>query len=371
LIYFNNIYLKKFGKYLLNLNDYLNEEHINMYKNEIVSKTCYYNDQLIALPFEVYFSVMYYNEKLLNKYGKSVPKTWDELLDIGKYIIEEERKLGNTEIIGYNGGFDDSDFGTISLYEFIYSFRESKDSPFPKLTSQTSKNALEKLKQIKEEIASDEIFKGEFAFSYKKWISNKLLFLKHYYNLSLYDNYKVTTLPGSSTGISGSVISGLNLGINKYIRDENKKAAITVFEYLTSKEVQKKLIIDRKILSSIFSLYDDIEVCKVVDCEVFLNSQLIATPTSQNKDYNDWSSAFRSSIYNYLYGNKTTSEVLREAKKSIENFSGSSSRINSLLGLFIFIFTYITYNFRYIYFLSLIKINKFYLIIYMFITTIK
>jgi len=51
------------------------------------------------------YTILYSNEKLLNKYNKSIPKTWNELLTTAKYILEEEKKLNNTNIIGYNGLF--------------------------------------------------------------------------------------------------------------------------------------------------------------------------------------------------------------------------------------------------------------------------
>jgi len=40
---------------------------------------------------------------LLSKYGKEVPKTWDELISTAKDILKKERELNNTELIGYNG----------------------------------------------------------------------------------------------------------------------------------------------------------------------------------------------------------------------------------------------------------------------------
>ena len=43
--------------------------------------------------------------KLLKEYDKKIPKTWDELLETGKYILNEELKKNNTDIIIYNGGF--------------------------------------------------------------------------------------------------------------------------------------------------------------------------------------------------------------------------------------------------------------------------
>jgi len=49
---------------------------------------------------------------LLDKYELKSPKTWNELLNIGKYILEEEKKKNNTKLIGYNGLFD----GNISYH---------------------------------------------------------------------------------------------------------------------------------------------------------------------------------------------------------------------------------------------------------------
>ena len=50
-------------------------------------------------------TVLYYNEEYLNKYSKEVPKTWEELIDTSKYILNEEKRFNNTNIVPYNGLF--------------------------------------------------------------------------------------------------------------------------------------------------------------------------------------------------------------------------------------------------------------------------
>jgi len=42
--------------------------------------------------------------KLLNKYSKRIPKTWDELLYTSKYILDKEKEY-NDKLKGYNGFF--------------------------------------------------------------------------------------------------------------------------------------------------------------------------------------------------------------------------------------------------------------------------
>jgi len=41
----------------------------------------------------------------LNKYNKKIPKTWDELIEIGRYIYDNEFKDGDGYTI-YNGSLD-------------------------------------------------------------------------------------------------------------------------------------------------------------------------------------------------------------------------------------------------------------------------
>jgi len=48
---------------------------------------------------------LYSNKELLKKHNKNEPKTWDELIKTARYILDEEKKLNNTDLIGYNGLF--------------------------------------------------------------------------------------------------------------------------------------------------------------------------------------------------------------------------------------------------------------------------
>ena len=46
-------------------------------------------------------SVLFSNDNYLRKYHKSIPKTWDELIETTEYILNEEKKLGNNDLSGY------------------------------------------------------------------------------------------------------------------------------------------------------------------------------------------------------------------------------------------------------------------------------
>jgi len=50
----------------------------------------------------MYYSVLYANKALLKRYNKEVPKTWDELIETTKFILDKEK---DTNLIGYKGYF--------------------------------------------------------------------------------------------------------------------------------------------------------------------------------------------------------------------------------------------------------------------------
>ncbi|OUM58475.1 hypothetical protein PIROE2DRAFT_16237, partial [Piromyces sp. E2] len=89
--FYDNIYSKKFGTYLIDLKEELPEEHINEYNPNFLSQACSCNNKIVGLPVSLDYSVLYSNSKLLDKYNKTIPKTWDELITTSQYITENEK----------------------------------------------------------------------------------------------------------------------------------------------------------------------------------------------------------------------------------------------------------------------------------------
>ena len=78
------------------------------YSNFIISSTInfdYININNYKQPVVLFYDVLYANKMLLKKYNHRVPRTWDELIEISKFIICNEKLMNNTNIIGYNGEF--------------------------------------------------------------------------------------------------------------------------------------------------------------------------------------------------------------------------------------------------------------------------
>ncbi|ORX82376.1 periplasmic binding protein-like II [Anaeromyces robustus] len=313
-------FLKKYGPYLLDLKELLPKEHINMYDDNILSSICTYEDKLVGIPSTLSYNALYANEILLDKYNKRIPKTWDELIETSKEILEKEKLLNNTEIVGYNGLMYDEDNGLCSIYEFIYSCRETYDSPFPELTSNTTVEAIKLIKKIKEEISSDEIFRSDSVYDINLF-DGKGLFIKYwvFYDL-IKPPYVISILPGIKEGISGSSLVGYNIGIYKHIEENKKEAVLKVMEFMTSREFQKSLVLKNIIVSGMKSLYDDKEVCSTIqNCEFYKNVQPIKKPVDKADDYIGYAEKFTKYFYEYLYGNGT--ETAESTLKKIDDIT--------------------------------------------------
>ncbi|ORX42201.1 periplasmic binding protein-like II [Piromyces finnis] len=315
--FYETTFITDYDLYLLDLKKIIPEEHIKMFNPDFVEQYCTINDKLIGLPVTLSFSVLYSNRNILNKYNKNIPKTWDELLDTSKYILEMERtNYNNTELRAYNGLFNDI-WGSYSYYEFIYSYRDSKDSKFPDFQSETTIKALEMIKKIKNEISSDEEFKSLEPYSLTHLIFGTSIFIKYWVLAepllsTVHEHYDISLNPGHDKNISSSRMIGYNVGVNKNIEKYKDKlnAAAEFVKYSLSYDFQKELFIDGRSVPAIFSLFDDEDVCKVKDCDMFKNMQLMQEPVVENNIKSNFNKKFFKYANEYLYENKTLKETL-------------------------------------------------------------
>ncbi|ORX80974.1 periplasmic binding protein-like II [Anaeromyces robustus] len=313
LIFFDSLYIKNYEPYLLDFKEYIPKKTIEKFDQNVLNQMCIHNNRLIGFPLKLGYSVLYSNKELLDRYNKTIPKTWNELLQTSKYILEEEKKLNNTNLIGYNGLFNDAESGFCSAYEFIYSYRNTVDSPYPGFTSEEAINALGMMKKLKDEISSNSIFMSNDVFAVTKLLDQSGLFIKFWLlqkpvieKIPFY----LSVLPGHIEGISGSTMCGYNLGVKRNLSEENRKASIKVMEFFISDEFQKQLVKNDIMVSAIPEIYHDKEVCENIDCELFKSLQTVIRPINKVNNIDEYIDKFRNYIYDYLYGEETAYNAL-------------------------------------------------------------
>jgi len=219
-----------------------------------------------------------------------------------------------------------------SIYQLLYSYRETKESPIPEFNSQTSIDALNKLLEIREKVSSNYIFKSNEKYVVSEMLNEKLLFVNFYSSITI-PNYKMCPLPGKNEGVNGSIAGGLNLGINKNINEKKIKAAIEVIKYLTSEKFQKEVIMKQLLLfSALTKIYDDEEFCQNFNCDLIHKTQYFHRPSTTMEDYEYFSGKSVEYFQKFLDGKKSVKEVLR----NIENITKLHYlKPNSTLGIIV------------------------------------
>ncbi|OUM62421.1 hypothetical protein PIROE2DRAFT_11271, partial [Piromyces sp. E2] len=236
-------------------------------------------------PILLKFKILFSNDVLLKKYQKEIPKTWDDLIETAKDILKGEN---DENLIGYNGYFPHNDDGIGSFFEFIYSFRDSRESGLPELTSKNAINAMDKLKYLKNQISSNEIFQSDKDDNIMALNSGKIIF-SNYWNIINVDGYSKSALPGGKKGISGSFIESLNIGICNHVSKEKIDAAIKFHMY-----------------SPLQSIYRDDSICSVLDCNLAHEIQPIQHPENIMEMYNNFLTKFPSIFSDFLYNETST-----------------------------------------------------------------
>jgi len=301
--HYSNVH--EFSEHLMDLNGYISQETIDLYNtDDIFEKSCYINNRLISFPIQRAFTALYSNKMLLERYDKSPPKTWEELMDTANYIYNEEKKLNETnDYIKFAGMFDDDNNGVLSIFEMLYSYRKNEDSYYPDLKSQEAIDALEMYKKIVEFSSSG------FYPVYGGLYNGNAIFIKYWAYEEIFPAYKLSPIPGWKEGITVSLLGGVDIGISNYISEERKIAAAKALDYFLAKEEQKEVVIQEKRLTGIRELYYDDDVCEVVDCDLHRKIQYVPR-YNERKNYEQYTSKFSKIVHNYLDGKTTVVEAL-------------------------------------------------------------
>lgn len=152
----------------------------------------------------------------------------------------------------------------------------------------------------------------------------------------------MSAMPGGKEGISGTALTGYNLGISKTVDVDTERidSVIKVFEYITSKDVQRELVMERKIIAGIPSLYEEKEVCEKIDCNLYKDSQFIGKPNNKTDEFDTYAEKYRDYIYEYIFGDKSAEEVLKDVDDITKIYYLSLNKEDSPVGLVLAIFTF-------------------------------
>ena len=294
--------------------------------------------KLVALPIFTDAAALYYRKDLLDKYGKTPPKTWEELAATAKEIQDAERAAGSADIWGFVWQGNAYEGLTCNALEWIKSYGGGQIVEPDGTISVNNENAAKALEMAKSWVGT---ISPEGVLSYQEeeargvWQTGNAVFMRNWpyaYGLGNGDDsavkgkFDVTTLPtGGGDNTSAATLGGWNVAVSKY--SKHQEAAISLALYLAGPEAQKQRALAESNLPTIVALYDDPDIAAQQPIiprwkEVFL--QAVPRPSAPTKGkYNEVSSKFWSAVHNTLSGDGTAAENLEMLEVDLTDLKGS------------------------------------------------
>lgn len=297
------------------------------------------NGKLVALPSFTDAPALYYRKDLLEKYGKSVPKTWDELAATAKEIQDGERAAGNADMWGFVWQGNAYEGLTCDALEWVKSSGGGQivepDGTIS-INNEKAAAAIDRAKGWVGTISPDGVLAYGEEESRGVWQLGNAVFMRNWpyaYGLgngadsAVKDKFDVTTLPvGAEGDAPAATLGGWNLAVSKYSPDQD--AAIRLVKFLSSPEEQKLRAIEQTNLPTLVATYDDPDVAAKAPIiplwkDVFLNA--VPRPSGPTGlKYNEVSSLFWSAVHDTLSGNGTGAENLELLEAKLTELKGDA-----------------------------------------------
>src|SRR5215813_773595 len=281
--------------------------------------------KVIALPYFADSQFLYYRKDLLEKYKRSVPKTWDEMMETAQIIMKGEN---NPQLQGFSTAGAPIE-GTVCTYlvplwgmggELTKDGKLNLDAPQARQPFQLygrMKQAGVLPKNIGE-IATDRI-RVDFQAGNVIFAQNWGYFWNRVENdadTKVKGKVGVTTLPHDQGGKSATCIGGWQLAVSAY--SKNKVEAVKFARWLSSPEVSKMQAILASHMPVFAGVYKDPEVLKAnpwfADALPVVEGAKSRPVSAQ---YPQVSDVIRSNMNACLAGTKTTDAALGDMKSRL------------------------------------------------------
>jgi len=298
------------------------------------------NGKLLALPMYTDAPALYYRKDLLEKHGKAVPNTWEELTVVAKEIQDAERAAGNYDLWGFVWQGNAYEGLTCNALEWVKSFGGGQIVEANGEISINNQSAIDSIELAKSWVGS---ISPEGVLGYQEeeargvWQTGNAVFMRNWpyaYGLGNGDGsavkgkFDVVPLPtGGGNDTSAATLGGWNISVSKYSKHQD--AAISLAMFLASPEYQKQNALVGSKLPTIVSLYDDSDIKQQQPIiprwkNVFLEAVPRPSAPSGVK-YNEVSSKFFQAVHNSLSGNGSTAENLELLELELQELKGGSS----------------------------------------------
>jgi trehalose/maltose transport system substrate-binding protein len=295
--------------------------------------------KLVALPLFTDAPALYYRKDLLEKYGAAVPKTWDEMAETAKMIMEKEHEAGNSDMWGFVFQGKAYEGLTCDALEWVKSSGGGQIVEADGTISINNPDAAAAIERARGWVGTISP-PGVLAYGEEEsrgvWQTGNAVFMRNWpyaYALGntddspIKDKFDVTTLPiGEQGDKSAATLGGWNLAIPKFVRDP--EAAIELVKFLASPEQQKVRALVAGNLPTIQSLYGDAEIAEklpIIPRWEAVFQSAVPRPSAPTKlKYNEVSNDFWTAVHQTLSGDGSAAENLAALEVELVKLKGAA-----------------------------------------------
>ncbi|MCC6194469.1 MAG: ABC transporter substrate-binding protein [Burkholderiales bacterium] len=284
------------------------------------------NGKLVALPYFADSQFLYYRKDLLEKYKRPAPKSWDEMMETARIILDGEK---NPLLQGFATAGAPIE-GTVCTYlvplwgagsDLTKGGKLNLDTPEARQPFQLfgrMKQAGVTPKNIAE-LTTDRI-RVDFQAGNVIFAQNWGYFWNRVENdadTRVKGKTGVTILPHDKGGKSATCIGGWQLAVSAF--SKHKAEAVKFARWLSSPEVSKMQAVMASHLPVFPSVYKDPDVLKA---NPWFADALPVVETAKSRpvsaQYPQVSDAIRGNMNAYLAGTKTTDVALSDMKNRLQ-----------------------------------------------------
>ena len=336
-VYFTDvIWAPQLANQLLDLTDAAKDVVKDYFPSIIESQTV--NGKLVAIPAFTDAPALYYRKDLLEKYNKPVPKTWTEMAETAKFIMDKERAAGNKDMWGYVFQGNAYEGLTCDALEWVKSYGGGQIvEPDGTISINNAKAAaaLNEAKSWVGTISPDGVLGYGEEESRGVWQLGNAVFMRNWpyaYQLGngadspIKGKFDVTTLPTAGGDTKpAATLGGWNIAVSKYTKRPEEATQLALF--LSSANEQKRRAIEQTNLPTRIATYDDPDVAAAAPIiprwkDVFLNA--VPRPSAPTKTkYNEVSSDFWTAVHNTLAGQGSAEDNLALLEAQLTQLKGS------------------------------------------------
>ena len=291
--------------------------------------------KLVAVPMFMGAPALYYRADLLEKHGKAVPTTWEELGTTAKAVMEAERAAGGTDLWGLvfqgaayegltcnamewigamGGGMIVNEDGTIGINN------PQAAAAIDLAASWVGDIAPPGVLNYKEEDARGTFQSGNAVFM-RNW--NYAYALVTGADSPIKDGVGVAPLP-SGPGGAVATLGGAALGVSAY--SKNQEIAAELVKFLVNFDNQKMRAIETSRPATVSAIYDDAEVAEKMPFIPLWKPVLDGTTPRPafvtKRNYNEVSSEFWTAVHNTMSGNGSAADNLAMLEARLTRLKG-------------------------------------------------